>query len=54
MIHPRTRELDWNFLGLSVTAPQTSIMDCLDWIDPVYREIGAVNTVLVRGDELRL
>ena len=27
-------------------------MDCLDWIDPVSQEIGAVNTVLVRGDEL--
>lgn len=53
MIHPRTRELDWNFLGLSVTAPhKTSVMDCLDWIDPVALEIGAVNTVLVRGDEL--
>ncbi|MCM3871306.1 MAG: shikimate dehydrogenase [Pyrinomonadaceae bacterium] len=53
MVHPRTREIDWNFLGLSVTAPhKTSVMSCLDWIDPAAEEIGAVNTVLVRGLEL--
>jgi 3-dehydroquinate dehydratase / shikimate dehydrogenase len=54
MVHPRTREIDWNFLGLSVTAPhKTSIMSCLDWIDPTAKEIGAVNTVVVQGDELK-
>ncbi|MDQ3666962.1 MAG: shikimate dehydrogenase [Acidobacteriota bacterium] len=54
MIHPRTREIDWNFLGLSVTAPhKTSVMSCLDWIDPAAQEIGAVNTIVVRGDEVR-
>lgn len=53
MVHPRTREIDWNFLGLSVTAPhKTSVMSCLDWIDPVAKEIGAVNTIVVQGDEL--
>jgi 3-dehydroquinate dehydratase/shikimate dehydrogenase len=53
MVHPRTREIDWNFLGLSVTAPhKTSVMSCLDWIDPAAKEIGAVNTIVVQGDEL--
>jgi len=53
MVHPRTREIDWNFLGLSVTAPhKTSVMNCLDWIDPAAKEIGAVNTIIVQGDEL--
>ncbi len=53
MVHPRTREIDWNFLGLSVTAPhKTSVMSCLDWIDPASKEIGAVNTIVVQGDEL--
>jgi len=54
MVHPRTRELDWNMRGLSVTAPhKSSVMDHLDWIDPVAQEIGAVNTIVVEGDELR-
>lgn len=53
MVHPKTRELDWNLSGLSVTAPHKSIvMKQLDWIDPVCREIGACNTVVVRGDQL--
>jgi len=53
MVHPRTREIDWNFLGLSVTAPhKTSVMSCLDRIDPAAKEIGAVNTIVVEGDEL--
>jgi shikimate dehydrogenase len=53
MIHPRTRELDWNVGGLSVTAPHKfAVMNSLDWIDPAAREIGAVNTVVVAGDEL--
>ncbi|MCM3905770.1 MAG: shikimate dehydrogenase [Pyrinomonadaceae bacterium] len=53
MVHPRTREIDWHFLGLSVTAPhKTSVMSCLDWIDPAAKEIGAVNTIVVEDDEL--
>ena len=53
MVHPRTREIDWNFLGLSVTAPhKTSVMSCLDWIDPAAKEIGAVNTIVVQSDKL--
>lgn len=53
MVHPRTREIDWAFLGLSVTAPhKASVMSCLDWIDPAAKEIGAVNTIIVKDDEL--
>ncbi len=54
MIHPRTRELDWNMRGLSVTAPHKSaVMDQLDWIDPAAEGIGAVNTIVVENDGLR-
>ncbi|MDQ2921967.1 MAG: shikimate dehydrogenase, partial [Acidobacteriota bacterium] len=54
MIHPRTRELDWNFGGLSVTAPHKSaLMDQLDWIDPAAEGIGAVNTIVVENGELQ-
>jgi len=53
MAHPQTRELDWNLQGLSVTAPhKLTVMSCLDRIDPTAKEIGAVNTIVVRGDEL--
>ena len=53
MAHPRTRELDWDLRGLSVTAPhKQSIMEALDRIDPTARSVGAVNTIVVAGDEL--
>lgn len=53
MVHPRTRELDWNLRGLSITAPhKTSVMPLLDSIEPDAREIGAVNTVVVEGHGL--
>jgi 3-dehydroquinate dehydratase/shikimate dehydrogenase len=53
MIHPRTRELDWNIRGLSVTAPHKfEVMDQLDWIDPAALAIGAVNTIVIEGDAL--
>jgi 3-dehydroquinate dehydratase/shikimate dehydrogenase len=53
MIHPRTRELNWNMGGLSITAPHKfAVMACLDWIEPAAREIGAVNTIVVADDEL--
>ena len=53
MVHPRTRELNWNLRGLSITAPhKPTVMDCLDWIDSDAKEIGAVNTVVVEGDRL--
>ena len=54
MVHPRTRELDWNLRGLSVTAPHKSaVMESLDWIEPDAKEIGAVNTIVVDDDNLR-
>lgn len=54
MVHPLTRELNWNMVGLSVTAPhKTAVMDLLDWVDASAQEIGAVNTIVVNGPELR-
>jgi len=54
MAHPRTRELDWNLRGLSITAPHKSaIIRLLDSIEPAAQEIGAVNTVVVEGGALR-
>lgn len=54
MVHPRTRELDWNLRGLSVTAPHKSaVLEFLDWIEPNAEEIGAVNTIVVDNDKLR-
>ena len=54
MAHPRTRELDWNLRGLSVTAPHKSaIIGLLDSIEPAAQEIGAVNTVVIEDDALR-
>lgn len=53
MVHPNTRELGWNLRGLSITAPhKQAIMHYLDWIDPVAKAIGAVNTVVVEQDRL--
>lgn len=53
MVHPRSRELNWNLRGLSITAPhKQTVMECLDWIDPQAEEIGAVNTVVVDRERL--
>ena len=53
MVHPRTRELNWNLRGLSVTAPhKQAVMECLDWIGSDAKEIGAVNTVVIENDRL--
>jgi shikimate dehydrogenase len=53
LAHPRSRELVWKLHGLSVTAPHKSVvMSFLDWIDPAAQEMGAVNTIVIRGDEL--
>jgi 3-dehydroquinate dehydratase/shikimate dehydrogenase len=53
MAHPRTREMDWSLRGLSVTAPhKREIMQHLDWVEDAAREIGAVNTIVVRDAEL--
>ncbi|MEP6635370.1 MAG: shikimate dehydrogenase [Acidobacteriota bacterium] len=53
MVHPITREIDWNIRGLSITTPhKAEVMNYLDWIEPRAREIGAVNTVVVEADSL--
>jgi len=53
MVRPESRELDWNLRGLSVTSPhKTAVIETLDWIDPAAKEIGAVNTIVVKGTEL--
>ncbi len=53
MAHPRTRESKWNLRGFSVTAPHKSaVMQHLDWIDNAAREIGAVNTIVIKDDAL--
>ncbi|HKY44856.1 MAG TPA: shikimate dehydrogenase [Pyrinomonadaceae bacterium] len=53
MVHPRHRELNWNLRGLSITAPhKQTVMECLDWIEPEAKEIGAVNTVVIENDRL--
>lgn len=53
MVHPRTREIDWNLRGLSVTAPhKVAIMEHLDWIDPIATDIGAVNTVVIEDGQI--
>jgi 3-dehydroquinate dehydratase / shikimate dehydrogenase len=53
MVHPKTRELKWRLKGLSVTAPhKSSIMEHLDYIDPLAKNVGAVNTVVVKDDLL--
>ncbi|MEK6287568.1 MAG: shikimate dehydrogenase [Acidobacteriota bacterium] len=48
-IRPATREIDWDFRGLSVTIPHKSaVIPLLDEADRAAREVGAVNTVVVR------
>lgn len=54
MVRPRSREIEWKLRGLSVTAPhKTAVLEHLDWIDSSAREIGAVNTIVIEGEELR-
>jgi shikimate dehydrogenase len=53
MAHPRTREMAWNLRSLSVTAPHKSaVLEHLDRIEPLARAIGAVNTIIIQGNEL--
>jgi 3-dehydroquinate dehydratase/shikimate dehydrogenase len=53
MVRPDSREIDWHMRGLSVTAPHKSaVMEHLDWIDPGAKEIGAVNTIVIREGQL--
>ena len=52
-VHPKTRKLDWNLRGLSVTIPhKLAIIPYLDFVDATARGVGAVNTVVVKDDEL--
>jgi 3-dehydroquinate dehydratase/shikimate dehydrogenase len=52
-VHPKTKKLDWNLRGLSVTIPhKLSLMPHLDFISPAAEAVGAVNTIIVNGDEL--
>jgi 3-dehydroquinate dehydratase/shikimate dehydrogenase len=54
MVRAGSREIDWNLGGLSVTAPhKTAVIGSLDWIEPAAKEIGAVNTIVVQGRDLR-
>jgi 3-dehydroquinate dehydratase/shikimate dehydrogenase len=54
MARPETRELRWNLRGFSVTAPHKSaIVGHLDRVEPHAAEMGAVNTVVIEGGELR-
>jgi 3-dehydroquinate dehydratase/shikimate dehydrogenase len=54
MVHPRSRELDLNLRGLSVTAPhKTAVLEHLDWVDETAKDVGAVNTLVVEADALR-
>ena len=54
MAHPRSRELEWKLRGLSVTAPhKTAVVEHLDWIEPAAKEMEAVNTIVIEGEELR-
>jgi 3-dehydroquinate dehydratase / shikimate dehydrogenase len=53
MAHPKTRELDWNLRGISVTAPhKATVMQFLDSIDPTAKDIGAVNTIVAKDSRL--
>jgi 3-dehydroquinate dehydratase / shikimate dehydrogenase len=53
-VHPKTRKSDWNLSGLSVTIPhKLAVIPYLDFVDATARSVGAVNTVVVEGDELR-
>ena len=52
-VHPKTKKLDWNLRGLSVTIPhKLSVMPHLDFISPAAQAVGAVNTIIVKGNAL--
>jgi 3-dehydroquinate dehydratase / shikimate dehydrogenase len=53
LVNPTTRELDWNLRGLSVTIPHKSaVIPFLGKMDDIAKEVGAVNTILLDGDQL--
>jgi 3-dehydroquinate dehydratase / shikimate dehydrogenase len=50
----KNRVVDWPLLGFSVTAPHKSaVVKYMDWLDPIAGATGAVNTIVLKGDELR-
>jgi 3-dehydroquinate dehydratase/shikimate dehydrogenase len=52
-VHPRTRQLDWDLRGLSVTIPhKVAVKQFLKEIDPTAEAVGAVNTIVVEGEKL--
>jgi 3-dehydroquinate dehydratase / shikimate dehydrogenase len=52
-VHPKTKKFDWNLRGLSITIPyKISIMPQLDFIAPEAQGVGAINTVVVKNNEL--
>jgi 3-dehydroquinate dehydratase / shikimate dehydrogenase len=52
-VHPKTKKLDWNLRGLSVTIPhKLSVMPHLDFISPAAKAVGAVNTIIVKDNQL--
>jgi 3-dehydroquinate dehydratase/shikimate dehydrogenase len=52
-VRPKTKRLDWRLRGLSVTIPhKLAIIPHLDFVDATAKAVGAVNTVVVEGDEL--
>jgi 3-dehydroquinate dehydratase/shikimate dehydrogenase len=52
-VRPESREIDWDPLGFSVTAPhKTAVIPYLDWVDPLAMNIGAVNTVTFKDNAL--
>lgn len=54
MVQKRSREIDWNLRGLSVTAPhKLAVMKRLDWIEPAARQMRAVNTIVLNRDGLQ-
>jgi 3-dehydroquinate dehydratase / shikimate dehydrogenase len=54
MVHPSSREINWNARGFSVTAPhKAAVIKHLDGLDPAAKEIGAVNTIVIKDGALR-
>lgn len=52
-VHPKTKCVPWRVGGYSVTIPhKISVMKFLDRLTPTAQAVGAVNTIIVEGDEL--
>ncbi|OYT72858.1 MAG: shikimate dehydrogenase [Chloracidobacterium sp. CP2_5A] len=52
-IHPRSRRAPWQAGGYSVTLPhKTAVIPYLDRLTPLAERAGAVNTLVIEGEEL--